>query len=362
MNMKKILSVAVIAMLLLVSCATSVSLSYQKPSNVNMSQYRSVAVASASPFKSSQRIPLFLRFDITDPTISTYMIFSTFDYDKVNDSCAKELTQMVNKVFSRSSYYSVLSPEKTDTYLSFYKIGKNPSELLKAEGVDALIVPKITRFYNDEFVTADTYEKDGTKYTTYYIHRSIDLGVTISVLDTATDRIIAMKEYSSTKNYVEVYDPEFPLIFRYSQSDAISDTISDMVSQMVADFVPTSGRANVELLANSPKNERAKEAYDAVKDGSYAYAYTLFNDIWNSEGHIPSGYNAALLIAVSGDLDGALRYLSAMQTRVSDRDVNRLYATLSSIKESNDKALAQYSPTTTVTETTSLSPYDFLLN
>ena len=34
--MKKILSVAVIAMLLLVSCATSVSLSYQKPSNVNM--------------------------------------------------------------------------------------------------------------------------------------------------------------------------------------------------------------------------------------------------------------------------------------------------------------------------------------
>lgn len=361
---KRILLAALAALLVLASCATSVGIEYQTPSNLNMSSYRSVAIASTPEYKGSQRsIPLYLRFDISDSTIKKYVIYSTFTYDNVCRNASTEVTNMVKGVFSGSSYYTVMSPEKTDTYLSFYKIGKNPSELLKNDGVDALIVPKITRFFNDEFVTAEKYkDKDGIERIRYILHRSIDIAVSITVLDTATDRIIASREYSAAKSWTEVYNPESPTIFSYTQSQIVSRAISDMVSDLVADFVPTSGRSYMDLKSNKPKLESVEAAYEAVKGGNYTYAYNLFNEAWLYGGHIPSGYNAALIIAARGDVDGALSYLEKMRTKVNDYDVNRLYQRLSTIKENNDKAALQYSSSSSSPVTENNSIYDFLLN
>ena len=121
----------------------------------------------------------------------------------------------------------------TDTYLDLYKIGKDPSKMLREDGIDAVIIPKITRFYNDEYIDAQySTDSSGNKVLKYYIHRSIDIAITITVLDTATDRIVASKEYSAYDYDVEVFDPKFPYIFSVSHSDIISRALSSMTSSI----------------------------------------------------------------------------------------------------------------------------------
>lgn len=362
---KRILFVLLaLSLIVLASCSTSLGVTYQQPSNVNMASYRNVAIASASKYNGSQRIPMFLRFDITDPTIQLYTIFSTFDYDNVNSRAAEELTKMVSKVFTQSSYYSVLPTSKTDAYLDLYKIGKNPSTLLKEDGIDAVIVPKITRFYNDEYVDAQySTDQNGNKVAKYYIHRSVDIAITITVLDTATDRIVASKEYSAYEYDVEIFDPKFPLLFSVSQMDIVSLAMSDMIHSIVADFVPTTKTTYVDLLSNKPKNESAKEAYKAAEDGNYRYALSVFKEIWNNEGHIPSGYNAAVILAATGEIDSAISLLDEIRMYGGNSSVNKLYSKLLEIKRRNELAAEQYvSKDSSVTESSFTSPYEFLLN
>lgn len=363
--MKKINSIIILALtlILLASCSTSLGIQYQQPSNINMSNYRNVAVASASPYNGVQRLPMFLRFDITDPTIQLYTIFSTFDYNNVNDRAAREVSSMVSKVFTQSSYYSVMPSSKTDAYLDLYRIGRNPSDLLREDGVEAVIIPKITRFYNDEYVDAQySTDSNGNKVAKYYIHRSIDIAITVTVLDTATDRIVASKEYSAYEYDVELFDPKFPYLFSVSQSDIISLAISDMISSIVADFVPTTKTAYIDFMSNKPKNESVKPAYKAAEDGDYRYALNLFLNAWNTERHVPSGYNAAVIIACNGDIDRALSLLEEVRQFSSERDASRLYAKLLDLKNRNEAAAEQYAPKSDSLPSSSSSPYEFLLN
>ena len=363
MKKRSLLVLIVLAVLLLVSCSTSLGIQYQQPSNINMANYRNVAVASATKYKGTQRLPMFLRFDITDPTIQLYTLFSTFDYDNVNEMAAREVSNMVSKVFTQSSYYSVMPNSKTDAYLDLYRIGKNPSKMLAEDGVDAVIIPKITRFYNDEYVDAQhSTDSEGKDVVRYYIHRSIDIAISITVLDTVSDRIVASKEYSAYEYDIEIFDPMVPYLFNVSQSDIITRAISDMISDIVADFVPTTKTTYVDFMSNKPKNESVKPAYKAAEEGNYSYALNLFLNAWKTEGHIPSGYNAAVIMACNGNLDGAISILEEIRMHGGSGDVNRLYARLLELKKRNEIASEQYSSNSKSSSSSNVSPYEFLLN
>ena len=363
MKKRNLIVLLVLILMVITSCSTSMSIRYQQPSNINMANYRNVAVASATKYAGNQRLPMFLRFDISDPTIQLYTIFSTFDFNNVNDRAAAEVSNMVSKVFTQSSYYSVMPNSKTDTYLDLYRIGKDPSKMLREAGIDAVIIPKITRFYNDEYVDASySTDSNGNKVAKYYIHRSVDIAITITVLDTATDRIVASKEYSAYEYDVELFDPKFPYIFSVTQSDIVSRAVSDMVSSVVADFVPTTKTAYIDFMSNKPKNERVKPAYKAAENGDYSYALNLFLSTWNTERHVPSGYNAAVIIACNGNIDDALSLLDEVRMVANDSKVNKLYVNLLNLKKKNEAAAEQYSGSTNTATNTSTSPYEFLLN
>ena len=363
MKKLKLIILLSLALVLLASCSTSMGIQYQQPSNINMANYRNVAVASAGKYSGTQRLPMYIRFDISDPTIQLYTIFSTFDYNNVNVRAANEVSTMVSKVFTQSSYYSVMPQSMTDTYLDLYKIGKDPSKMLREDGIDAVIIPKITRFYNDEYIDAQySTDSSGNKVLKYYLHRSIDIAITITVLDTATDRIVASKEYSAYDYDVEVFDPKFPYIFSVSQSDIISRALSSMISSIVADFVPTTKTTRIDFMSNKPKLEAVKPAYKAAEEGNYSYALNLFLDAWENERHLPSGYNAAVIIACNGDIDEALSLLGEIRMVVSDSNINKLYAKLMDIKKRNEAAAEQYAAKSNDISSQTTSPYEFLLN
>ena len=161
---------------------------------------------------------------------------------------------------------------------------------------------------------------------------------------------------------MELFDPKFPYIFSVTQSDIVSLAISDMVSSIVADFVPTTKTAYIDFMSNKPKNESVKPAYKAAENGDYSYALNLFLSAWNTEKHLPSGYNAAVIKACNGDIDGALDLLNEVRSMVNNNDVNRLYVKLLDLKKRNEAAAEQYSGNTNNVTNTSTSPYEFLLN
>ena len=135
-----------------------------------------------------------------------------------------------------------------------------------------------------------------------------------------------------------------------------------MVSSIVADFVPTTKTAYIDFMSNKPKNESVKPAYKAAENGDYSYALNLFMSAWNTEKHVPSGYNAAVIIACNGDIDGALYLLDEVRSMVNNSEVNKLYVNLLNLKKKNEAAAEQYSGSANTATNIATSPYEFLLN
>lgn len=360
-----LMTLLIAAVLLLASCQTVISIPYTQPSNIDMSQYRNIAVASASKYEGSQSLPFYVRYDnyIYAPGIIYPEYFTSYSYSDVNSTAAKELTKMVSKVFNSSSYYSALSTEKTDTYISLYRIGKDPSALLKNDGIDALIIPKITSLRTDEYIDVRVVKDyKGVETIRYTLYRTVDISFTLTVLDTATDRIVTVREYRASNSDWEVFDPNYYIFTTLlSEQQLVADALSDKISEIVADFIPTRRYTDVTLKDNKPKNESVEEAYKAAENGNLDYALTLFKKTYDESGHVPSGYNAALILASGGDIESALSILSDIRSNGrDDSEVNYLYSKLVALKAKNEEAKKQYESKNTDTSGT-VSPYEYLL-
>lgn len=330
-----------------------------------MSQYRNVAIASASEYKGSESLPFYIRYDNyiygMDYLYTDY--FTSYTYSDVNRTAASELTKVVSKVFNSSSYYSTLSSEKTETYLSLYRIGKDPSVLLKNDGIDALIIPKITSLKTDEYIDVEIVKDyTGKETVRYTLYRTVNISFTLTVLDTSNDRIVAVTEYHASNIDYEIFDPNY-FIFTtlLSEQQLVADALSDKISEIVADFIPTRRYTNVTLKDNKPKLESVEEAYKAASNGNLNYALTVFEKAYNEQGHVPSGYNAALILASDGDLESAISILSDIRSKgKDDSEVNYLYSKLVALKQKNEEAKKQYEPKSD-SSSSSVSPYEYLL-
>lgn len=361
---KHILILLLSALLMLcVSCETILGIEYLQPSNINMAQYRSVAIASAQAYEGRQNIPFYIRYlDAYDTSLPYFD--STYSYDSINRTAAGELTKMVTKVFGDSSYYSVLSPERTDTYISLYRVGRDPSAMLKEDGIDALIVPKITSLKTDEYIDLDevTDYYTGEVSYIYTLYRYVSIKYTLTVLDTATNRIVAVKEYSAEDVTSEVFDPDYYIFYSImSESDLVSDVISDTKSTVKSDFIPSRRYAYVSLKNNRPKVEGVEEAYKAAENGNYDYALTLFRNEYESSGHLPSGYNAAVILAAQGNTESALELLGEIRSSGrADSDVNSLYSQLVDLKKRTEEARKQLTSAAESASSQAASPYEYL--
>ena len=355
--------------LLLSSCQTVLSIPYNQPSNINMSSYRSVAVADASTYRDYTPLSSTVKYSSypLDPRI-LYYDFVTLDDDRyVGEMSASKLTDMVYSVFGGSSYYSTLSREKTSSIFdSYYRLGKDPSALLSAEGVDALIIPKITSVKTNEYIDAKIV-KDyrGIESTVYTLYRTASVSFTLTVLDTANNRIVTVREYSSTETDWGTFDPNNyyygALSLVKSVSELVSRAISDRIYDIESDFIPTRRYTDVTLKDNSPKLESVEEAYRAAENGNLDYALTLFRTAYENNGHVPSGYNAALILACDGDLESAISILSDIRTKgKDDSEVDYLYSKLLSLKQKNEETQKQFEVKTD-DSSAYVSPYEYLL-
>ncbi len=354
MNVKRnFMLIAVLASILLlaVSCATGVSITYNQPAEINMGSYRNIAVASTVPYKGMPNPPFFVRALDWDATWDTYV---TSSYDtSICQKAADYATQKLLTTLERSGFFSITGPEKTDVMLKAGTLGYSSGEVLAKNDIDAVIIPKITNLNINEFIQSKkVQEKDydhKDKYgnptvvtkTRYYLYQSVDIGYSYTIVDAKTNQVVAVKNFSaSDSDYWEVdrYGFLTPDVFTM-----VKGMIDGFQGYITKQLVPTTARKTVSLMANKPKVEAVKSAYDAAKDGYTARAAELFLREYRSSGHLPSGYNAALLTAATGDLESAISLLRDISSLYANSDVEKLLSSLITIKSRNDEALKQMS-------------------
>lgn len=304
--MKKITACVLLALLMLASCSTTVGVRYTRPSEVDLSGYESIAIAPARPYQGLRIDETWVRYvrEAIPPSVKP-----GFSPDELSRDIARYAGEQVTGLLQASGWYDVLPPSETEG-LTLDDLG--------AKGYKALIVPevsfmdlrgKVRNIGRLEVEESGGVRSSKTVYESYLLETA-EIELTLTVIDTATGEEIASRRFrdSVTKEfYVDPVYPEF-------------DSMEIYFRRMVRGFNPGIGRMLVpeslvyeaKVMKNKPKLEKAEAAYGALSDGDEITALALFQECWNEEGHVPSGYNAALLLAGLGDIDSALSLLEGM--------------------------------------------------
>lgn len=346
----------IVILLLAISCSTSVSIVYNQPAEINMGTYRNLAVASTVPFKGMANPPYFVRAIDADAFWDTY-ITSSYDVS-INEKVAKYSTKKITETLEKSGFFNITQPEKTDVMLNASVIGISSSEALTRNNIDAVIIPKITSLSINEFIQSKKIvetdyskkDKDGNPLkvtkTVYYLYQNVDLGFSYTIIDAKTQAVVAIKNFnSSDSRSYQVDKYGFLAPDPYTMIQVMIDSYQ---RHIVNQLVPTTARKNVSLMANKPKVDSLKVAYKAAEEGYTARAAELFTREYEASGHLPSGYNAALLIAATGDLDRSIELLRELSQKYTSNDVEKLLSNVLVIKQRNDEALKQIAGEVTV--------------
>ena len=98
-------------------------------------------------------------------------------------------------------------------------------------------------------------------------------------------------------------------------------------------------------MSNKPEVRSLEKAYDALDDERWETALQLFADEYARSGHIPSGYNAAILYFASGKTETALAIANELYTKRGSADGLDLYNYLKRLSAREDAANSQINST-----------------
>ncbi len=350
MNTVKKLMLMLVAVLLLASCATEVAIPYLRPSDINMGPYRNLALASTVPYRGyvGSGISGSLWIPVSGPGGLGVRISPTWQSNTAANVAAYA-TNALASTLSSSGYYNILSPSETDAIL---RAPINASREFQRRGYDAVMIPRIDAMnVNENIYTIsqsrvvwDPYlERDMVEYYyDYYLKRIMTITYTITVVDTATDSIVAVKTFSDSRTYTDYFDPDWP---SYSNSEyyfrRMIDSFQTGIRQL---FIPSASSYHAVVMDNKPELAEANAGYDAIKNSDYSTALSVFTSCWNAYKHAPSGYNAALLIAAQGRYDDAIALLGEVKAVSPLPQIDSMISDIRRMEQYTREAESQLAP------------------
>ncbi len=343
--MRRFLPVLLLLFLcLFFSCSTTIGVSYLQPAAIDMGGYRNLAIASVIPYHGYVAPRYVVGADIH---VAGFHVYSGYS-EPVSRSIASYATDELVSTLASTRFFNILSPDVTDRVLDRGRFGEDISATFKSMGYDAVLIPRITGMSVSESVYSKPYEEwwvdsDGERHRriefNYYYNQIASIDYTLTIIDTETGHIVGQRTYSDTETREGTLDR------RWSHLEDVSYLFRRMIrsfnSPIIRLLVPTEREYSVSLMKNKPENGNVERAYDAAKDGFLAEAEAIFEAEWNESHHLPSGYNAALLLAASGDYDAAIDLLGDITTLYSNEDARLLYRDLMAIRTSNEQAIGQ---------------------
>ena len=333
--------------LLLFSCTTNMVIPYMQPAAVDMGGYKHLAVASVVPYNGLIAPSGYIAG--ADVHVAGLHIYSGYRAS-TSESIAAHATDELYSVLSDSGFFTLLSPERTDSIIKHGFLGSDISGEFRSLGYDAVLIPRISSMSVSETIySVPDYDwwvdSEGVRHRIvefdYYFRQIASIDYSITIIDTETGGIISQRTFSDTAKREDILDR------RWSRLEDPSYLFRRMIrsfnDEIESLLVPTYNEYDVSLMPNKPKNESVESAYKAAGDGRILEARNAFLDAWESSQHLPSGYNAALLMAATGDFDAALSLLEEVNAAYSSDEARRLYRDLQTVKARNEEALAQIS-------------------
>lgn len=326
-KVRGILGLAVLLLILVVvgtSCATSVTMRYMVPAEINMGSYKNLAVVSVEPYRfSAFTSPPSIISDWSGT--SPYVVFSGFGSNTERE-IARYLSSRIVRDLSKTDYFNLLTPPASDD------VGMRYSRF-KEMGYDAVLQVSVTRLDVDEYIYAKEEtivippEEEGAEPTTekvlrHHVMQKLAFTVEFVVKDTRTGETIVTKSYADSRERSYRIDSDSsgsvsaPSL--YNWLTPMADDFSDRFVKLVA---PRWVSRSVALMKNKPENRRVEKAYEEAKEGSLQIALDHFLDEWERSKHVPSGYNAAIILESFGEMEEALDLIEEVWRYSGNRTV-----------------------------------------
>ncbi|MFA6681716.1 MAG: hypothetical protein WCS35_06760 [Sphaerochaeta sp.] len=370
---------SLVVILAFTSCATSIKVRHLIPSDVDVSNHRNIAITSTEMY-------VFPRSGILPPWIkgssdTSFTLSSGFDSD-VNAKIAKSSTTYLVDALVNTDYFTILPPETTDAYLTLGKSGENAFDMLIKQGVQALLKSSITYMNCEEqiigrdikdWVTEKSDPTDSTskdisyeKVTgrSFYLEQKATVTFTYTLIDLKANRILATDSFTSQEtketclgktiygtgeNSRDTDERCYSSGFAPSFFSLFDGLIKKIPSQVAMQLAPSWEEARVSLMSNKPKAD-VKQAYKMAEQGNLRGAYEVFFQAWDQSTHLPSGYNAALLLEGLGQYSEALALMNQVYNKTGDSKTHVQLIRLKEVSSQQDEAMKQIDGTTGIAD------------
>ena len=264
-----VMMLVIASLLVLSSCATSVSVSYMNPSEIDMGRHRTVALTSTVPFEGFHGPGRYVR--AVDSMAAAYSRIPS-SYDRaLADDVAKEATAKLASALASTGFFQIVPPTVSDRLVSRSRAGMQIDDEVQELGIDAFIVPRIVSMDVNEYVSSEReyyydhsrVDRDGdplrlVRYR-YYLTQTVSIVYSYTVIDASTMTIYATKSFSDKREFVNEVSSRFfsgPRVMRYF--DAMLDDRSWRLS--VARSRSTSG-----TTARSSKASRRHTTWSGME-------------------------------------------------------------------------------------------------
>jgi len=350
-------STLLLSFLLLSSCKTGIPIAYYAPSEIDMGKYKTIAISSTVQYKGLKNPPAFIRSSDIDASLDI-TVSSTYD-SSLAATVASDATSYLLSTLSSTGFFKIVGPDITDSIISASKLGLDVTGEIEKYGIDAFLIPKVVSMSADERITTERHEirgrdKNGKPVVHYEREHEVwqyaSMTFSYTIIDAKTMEIYAKKNFSNdisrssgSRSFIS-FAPKIRLCF--------DEIIKSFQRPIRLQLVPRAKTESLPLMANKPKDERVQNAYKAAKQGYYESASKMFLSSYEMTGHVPSGYNAALLLAASGDISEAVTLSERVLEETGDADVQELALSLKAIESSNDAAIRQIDGTSQSAATT----------
>jgi len=366
---------SLVAMLAFSSCATSIKVRHLVPSDVDVSNHRNIAIASTEMyvFPSGGVLPPWIK----SSSDTTFALSSGFD-PNLNANIAEASTTYLVDALVNTEYFTVLQPETADAYLTLGKNGENAYAMLMEQDVQALLKSSITYMNCEEqiigrdikeWVTENpaptvptskdiSYEKVTGR--SFFLEQRATVTFTYTLIDLMANRIFATDSFTSQQTneiclgktifgtvensrdtdercYASGFAPSF-----FSLFDVM---VKEIPSQIATQLAPSWAESRVSLMANKPKAD-VDSAYKMAEQGNLRDSYEVFFQAWDQRTHLPSGYNAALLLEGLGQYSEALELMNQVYNKTGDSKSHTQLIRLKEVSSQQDAAMKQIDGTT----------------
>jgi hypothetical protein len=256
---------------LFTSCATSIHFPVERPAEIDSKGATSIAII---PFSTGNMSRFYYNYSTDAKVIANY------------------IQEEFQKRILRSSYFTLVSAQ-----------GLSKQSPTTTPAYDLYIHGNIYNLSNE--IEKILLKSEDNKKKQYLYKRKVTLSVKYEVVYSRTNEIL----YSTTQHIEEesseyVTPREVPSFFSLISSD-----LSGRINTIAKKLMPYTITRHLSLLKTKTKEPEIKEAlataHKLTKQGLYPLAQSAFMTLYEQQGIFEAGYNAALLLEATGQLETA---------------------------------------------------------